>query len=101
MGIASCNCIVAFAGIVSPISSDTANRFVRWDLIEQVRSYGCVTDAATGDLDGTYFQCFFINPDVDLAPKAAFGAAMLTGVPFTFALRLDACTVYQKVQGPR
>jgi len=37
MGIESCNCIVAFAGVVSPISSDTANLFVPRDLIEQVR----------------------------------------------------------------
>ena len=37
MGIPGCNCIVAFAGVVSPIPGDTANLFVWRDLIEKLR----------------------------------------------------------------
>ena len=37
MGIACCDRVVAFARIVSAVPGDTANLFVRWDLIEQVR----------------------------------------------------------------
>jgi hypothetical protein len=38
--------------------------------------------------------------DVDLAPKATFRAAMLTGVPFTFAFRLDARLSIRRCKGP-
>jgi hypothetical protein len=48
-------------------------------------------------LDCPYQQCFFVDPNVCLAPDAAFGAAMLASVPFTFALRFDAGAVQRKV----
>ena len=70
-------------------------------------------DAATRDLDSTYLKCLLIDTDVGFAPKAAFRAAMLKGVPLSFALSLDAGAVHcpavvclqtmgggQKVQGP-
>ena len=50
-------------------------------------------DAATRDLDSTYLKCLLIDTDVDFAPKAAFRAAMLKGVPLSFALSLDAGAV--------
>jgi hypothetical protein len=55
-------------------------------------------DAAASDLDGADLQRFLINPNVDLAPQAAFWATMLTGIPF--ALSFDACAIDQKVQRP-
>jgi hypothetical protein len=48
---------------------------------------------APGDLDAADLQCFLNNPEMDLAPDAPFGAAMLAGVPFAFALDLDAGAV--------
>jgi hypothetical protein len=48
-------------------------------------------------LDCPYQQCFFVDPNVCLAPEAAFGVAMLASVPFTFALRFDAGAVQRKV----
>jgi hypothetical protein len=39
--------------------------------------------------------------DVDLAPQAAFGTAMLARVPFTFALSLDPSAIHKKMQRPR
>lgn len=101
MGIPSRNCVVAFARIVGSITSDATDLLVRSDLIEKVGKYGRISDAAARDLNRPYLQCFLIDPDVDLAPEAAFGAAMLSGVPLTFALGLDAGAVYQKVQRPR
>jgi hypothetical protein len=47
--------------------------------------------------NGTYFQGFLIDTNVDLAPKAASRVAMLTGVPLSFALGLDVGAIYQKV----
>src|SRR6056297_218675 len=53
---------------------------------------------APGDLDSADLQCFLINPEMDLAPHTPFGAAMLAGVPFAFALDLDPGAVDQQVQ---
>jgi len=46
-------------------------------------------DIAAGELDRSDFQCFLIDPEVNLAPDAAFGADMLAGIPLPFALDLD------------
>ena len=54
---------------------------------------------APGDLDGSDLQRFLVDPEVDLAPDAAFGAAMLTRMPLAFALDFDARAVDEQVQG--
>lgn len=41
--------------------------------------------------------CFLIDPDMDLAPDAPFGTAMLAGAPLTFTLDLDARAIDQQV----
>jgi hypothetical protein len=71
---------------------------VWWDLVEQVWQNGCISDAATCDLDCPYLQCLLINPYVYLAPQTTFGSAMLAGIPFSFALSFDACAVDKQVQ---
>jgi hypothetical protein len=38
-----------------------------------------------------------VNPDVKLAPHLALRAAMLAGLPFTFAFDLDPRAVDQRV----
>jgi len=40
----------------------------------------------------------FIDTDVDLAPNASFGAAMLARIPFAFPFDLDAGAIDQEVQ---
>ena len=45
-----------------------------------------------------HLQCFFIDPDMYLAPNPAFGAAMLAGVPLAFTFGLDICAVDKEVQ---
>ena len=51
-------------------------------------------DAATRDLDSTYLKCLLNNTDVDLAPKAAFRAVMLTRVPLSFALIFNVGAIH-------
>ncbi|AUQ52324.1 hypothetical protein PhaeoP83_04106 (plasmid) [Phaeobacter inhibens] len=50
------------------------------------------------DLYGPNLQRFLINPQVDLAPDAPLGIAMLAGVPLAFVFDLDTRAVDQQVQ---
>ena len=43
-------------------------------------------------------QCFFVDSNMYLSPDAAFGAAMLAGVPLAFTFGLDTCAVDKEVQ---
>ena len=45
-------------------------------------------------MDGSDLQRLLVDPEVDLAPDALFGAAMLARIPLTFALNLDAGAVH-------
>ena len=92
------NGVVAFAGIVGAVCGDTADLNLRRDLVQQVGQHRRISDVAPGDLDGSALQRFLVDPEVDLAPHTPFGAAMLAGVPFAFALDLDPGAVDQKVQ---
>ncbi len=49
---------------------------------------GGITDFAANYFDCPYLQRFFVNPDVYLAPQAAFGPAMLPCVLLTEVVRL-------------
>ena len=98
MGAAIRDGIVALACVVGTICRDAADFLVRRDLAEQVWQNRCVTNVASGDLDGSDFQRFLVDPEVDLAPDPAFRAAMLAGVPLAFALDLDARAVDEQVQ---
>lgn len=51
-----------------------------------------------GDLDGSDLQRLLVDPEMDLAPDPPFRAAVLAGVPLTFALHLDAGAVHQQAQ---
>jgi len=82
MGIAGRNRIVAFACIVCTVRSDAADLFVRPNLVEQVREHRRVPNAAARRLNCAYLQCILVDPDMYLAPEAAFGAAVLARVPF-------------------
>lgn len=53
-----------------------------------------------GDFDSPDDQRFLIDPYVNLAPDAAFRAAIFGGLPFTVALEfdLDASAIDERVQ---
>lgn len=55
---------------------------------------------APGDLDGTELQRLLVDPEVDRAPDAPFGTAMLARMPLAFAFDLDPGAVNQQVQRP-
>ena len=48
-GSASDDHIVAFARVLSPICRDRGNLLVGWNLFQQVRRHGCITDIACRD----------------------------------------------------
>ena len=85
---------MAFARVVRTIRSHTANLLIARDLVEQMRQHRCVAGVAARDLDCPDFQRLFINADVDLAPDAPFGAAVLARVLFALTLDLDAGAVH-------
>lgn len=92
--------VVTLARIVGPVCGDVADLLIGRDLAEQLRQHGRIADIAASELDRPDFQCFLIDPEVNLAPDAAFGAAMLAGIPLTFTLNLDPGAVDQEVQRP-
>src|SRR6056297_2303711 len=100
MGAAVGDGVVAPARVIGSVGSDRADLYISGDLVEKLGQHGRVTDVAAGDFDGSDLQRLFIDADVDLAPQTAFRTAMLAGLPLTFALRLDAGAVDQKVQRP-
>lgn len=64
--------------------------FIGRDLGEQLWQHGRVANVAPRDLDGPNLQRLLIDPEVDLAPQAPLGTAVLPGVPFSLAFRLVA-----------
>ena len=92
--------IMAFARIIGAVSGDAADLLACWDLAEQVGQDRCISDVAPGDFDRSNLQCLLVDAEVDLAPDAPFGAAVLARVPLAFALNLDAGAVDQQVQRP-
>jgi len=91
---------MALAGVECAISGDAGDLLIGWDVVEQFGQHGRVAHVAGGEFRRPDLQGLLINSDVDLAPDAALRAAMLAGVPFPFALDLDACAVDQQVQRP-
>ena len=89
---------MALAGVEGPVGGDAGDLLIGWDLVQQFGQHGRVAHVAGGELGSAYFQRLFVNSYVDLAPDAAFGAAVLAGVPFPFALDLDPGAVDQEVQ---
>ena len=79
------------AGAVRVRRLTGAEFLVGRDLAEQFRQRRRIADIAAGDLDCPDFQRVLVDPQVDLAPKAAPQTAMLAGVPL--ALGLDAGAV--------
>jgi hypothetical protein len=93
MRISCGNRLVAFVRVICSICGDTANVLVSRDLVQKLWQHGSIPDVAADDLDGPYFQRFFVDAYVYLTPEAAFGITMLAGIPLAFTFGLDTCAV--------
>ena len=80
MRTAISTCIVAFACVVGTVSRDACDLFVDWELAEQVGQNRRIADVAPGDLNSPNLWRLFVDPEMDLAPDASFGPAMLARV---------------------
>ena len=98
MGISGRNRIVTFACVVCSVGCNAAEFLVRWDLVEQIWQNGRIPDTTTRDLDGTDLQRLLVYPNMYLAPQAAFGTAVLAGIPLAFPFSLDTRAVDKQVQ---
>ena len=97
VGVSGSNGFVAFARVVCSVCGDTTDVMVGRNLVQEIGQDGRITDVAACDFDRPYLQRFLVNSDVNLAPDTSLGAAMLTGIPLTFALCFDACAIDQEV----
>ena len=68
---------MALAGVEGTISGDAPDLLIGWDLVQKFRQHGRIAHIAGGELGRTDLQCLLVNSDVDLAPDAPFGAAVL------------------------
>ena len=75
---------------------DACNLRIGRNLVQQFEQHGRVTEITGGKFGCADFQCLLVNSNVDLAPDAPFGTAVLARVPLPFALGLDACAVRQR-----
>jgi len=91
--------IVAIARVVSAVGGHAADLLVGRDLAQKVGQHRRIANVVSGNLHRPDLQRLFVDPKMDLAPDAPFGSAMLTCVPLTFTLDLDAGAVDQEVQG--
>ena len=98
MGPAFGDGIMALSGVVGAVCGDTGDALISADLGQQFGQHRRIPNVAAGDLDRPNLQCFFVDPEMDLAPDAAFCTAMLARIPLAFPLDLDACAVDQEVQ---
>ena len=89
---------MAFSGVVGAICCDTGNVLIGGDLGQQFGQHGGIPDVAAGDLDRPDLQRLFVDPEMDLAPDAAFCPAVLARVPLTFPFDLDPGAVDQEMQ---
>jgi hypothetical protein len=88
---------MALSGIACAIGGDTGDLLIGGYLGQEVGQHGRVAYVAAGDLDRPDFQCFLVDPEMDLAPEPAFCSAVLACVPLPFALDLDPGAVDQEV----
>lgn len=89
---------MVLAGVESAVGCDGCDLLIGRDLVQQLGQHRCTAHVAGGELSRPDFQGFLVDPDVDLAPDAPLGTAMLAGVPLAFALDLDPGAVDQQVQ---
>ncbi len=91
---------MTLAGVEGAIGGDRGDLLVGRDLIEQFGQHRRVPNVAGGELGRPDFQGFLIDPDVDLAPDPAFGAAMLAGIPFALTSTLMPVLSTSRCKGP-
>ena len=77
------------SGIIGAIAVDAEDRLILGDLRQKRRKGRRITDGVGRDLDCPDIQGLRIDPDMNLAPLAAIGSAVLPCFPFAFAHHLD------------
>ena len=94
-GSAPCNHFVAGAPIITAIGRDLAN----WPghLVEEKGQHLPVTYTIVSRRRCLNIACFLIHREVDFAPSASFGGAMLAHFPFALTKDLQARAIYDKM----
>jgi hypothetical protein len=69
--------VMTVARVGGTVGRDAGDLLICWDLVERVRQHGRVAHIAARDFERPDFQCFLVDPEMDLAPEAAFCTAML------------------------
>jgi hypothetical protein len=100
VGVAGRDGLVAFAGVGCAISGDAGDLLIGWNPVEWFGQLRRIAHVDGGELRRADFQCFLVDPNVDLSPDTPLRAIVLAGVPFTFAFDLDASAFDQKVERP-
>jgi hypothetical protein len=77
---------------------DAGDLLIDRDLAEQLGPHRGVAHIAAGDFNCPNFQCFLVDPEMDLALDTAIGTTVLASVPSAFTLHLDPRAVDQQVQ---
>ena len=90
--------VMAFAGVKGAIGGDASDLLIGRDLVQQLGQHRRVAHVAARELGRPDLQRLLVDPDVDLAPDAPFGASVLARTPLAFTLDLDAGAVDQEVQ---
>lgn len=90
------NGVIAVAAIIGPVSRDLRD-FVL-DLLQQVRQQLRVLETIGRDHDGHKLKGRLVHSEVEFAPGAASGVAVLAHFPFSLAVDLNACGVHHHVQ---
>ena len=99
--------VAAGPPVIGAIGGDRGDGLVCGNLRQKTWQHERIADAAAGDRDGPDLHVrrgnappgpflillTLVDGEVDLAPDAARGSAMLAGVPFSFASDLDARAV--------
>lgn len=91
---------MAPARVIGAIGGDGANLLAYRDLAQQVWQHGAVAVAAGGEFHGADVRSGRIHGQMDLAPLPPALRAMLAGLPFAVAEKLDAGAVHEQVQRP-
>jgi hypothetical protein len=86
--------VVTSARVVCTVRDHAANPLIAQDLVEQIGQHRRISGVAVGDLNRSDFQRLLVDTDVDLAPDASLGAAVLAGIPLAFPFDLDAGAIH-------
>lgn len=92
---------MALLGVVRAVPTNTADGLIGRDLRQQIGEDRGIADRVGGDFNSPDIQRFRVDPNMDLAPLATIGSAVLAGFPLAFTHHLDPSAVDQEMQTAR